>query len=104
MDRITGELSEQERNEAAEAVNRTAKLEGDPCPHCGNTDTRVGSNLMRLDVGYDMSLPPIGGGPVHFFSVLPIVCNNCGFIRLFSPYALGVERIAETAPFPSGQV
>ena len=89
-----GKLSDDERTAASEKVNETAQHAGDPCPHCGDTNTSVAEDLFRLAV----SDTPI---PTRFIPVIPIVCNNCGFLRLVNSRALGVEPINSRLPAES---
>lgn len=72
-----------EREKIAEHVNRTAQITEDPCPHCGNTNTSVAEDLFRLGVGTKTL-------PSAFVPVVPVICSNCGFLRIFSAWALGI--------------
>jgi len=82
-----GKLSLDERTQASDKINETAQHEGDPCPHCGNIDTSVAEDLFQL---------PVANGPIttSFIPVLPVVCNNCGYLRLFNSRAFGLEVYA----------
>lgn len=78
-----GKFSIEEMDRAASFINEKSKLPGDPCVHCGSTDTSVGEYAVRLGVGF----APIP--PTHI-PLMPVVCNNCGNIRLFSAILLGI--------------
>lgn len=87
-----GDLSVDERRVAADLINEKAQHPGDPCPHCGNENTSVAENLFRLAVANS----PI---PTRYVPVVPVICNDCGFVRLFSGHALGL-----TMPEDDGEV
>ena len=92
-----GKLSLDERNSVSDHVNEKAQHEGDPCPHCGDTNTSVAEDLFRLAVANS----PI---PRGYIPVVPVVCNNCGHIRLFSGQELGLTmpKAAEATPTEEG--
>lgn len=75
--------TEEERDKASAFINEKAQREGDPCPHCGNLDTSVAENVFRLSVGTAV----VGPG---FVPIMPVICNNCGHVRIFSAIALGI--------------
>ena len=82
-----GRLSLEQRTLVAEAVTNSAQHEGDPCPHCGNTNTSVAQDLFRIAV-VDAPIP------TRFIPIVPVICNNCGFVRMFGARQFGIEADA----------
>lgn len=80
----TNKMSPEDRTLAAERINATAQHDGDPCPHCGDKNTSVAEDVFRLAV-VDKPIPQ------RFVPVIPVVCNNCGFVRIFSSRMVGIE-------------
>jgi hypothetical protein len=76
-------LSDDERTKASDHVNKTALQADDPCPHCGNINTSVGEHVFRLAVGFQ----PI---PRGYVPIVPVICSNCGHVRLFGALAMGL--------------
>jgi hypothetical protein len=85
-----GNLTKEERLRVADFINEKAKEPGDPCPHCGSNDTRVGTNLQAIPIG------GVGGiSARHNILALPVVCHNCGLIRFFHGMALDLVPVPE---------
>ena len=91
-----GKLSLEERERASDKINETAQHEGDPCPHCGNVDTSVAEDQFQLAVA---------NGPLikNFIPVIPVVCNNCGFVRIFHSDKFGISAYPDSEDASKGE-
>lgn len=79
-------------------INRLATAENDACSVCGSRDNNVQGAELFLSVS-----PQIAGRPSpQFMPLLSTVCNNCGYVRLFS--RLTVERLIQAWKEDQGAV
>ncbi len=63
------------------------KAKGLPtCPVCTVNSWSVGAQSLTFLIGPGFKL----GG--EHFPVVPLVCSNCGFVRLFSAMVVGLEE------------
>lgn len=72
------------QNKAAEKL--TAKRATFPCPRCGNAKFILAETMVSLPLQPNTNAFHIGG-PV--IPVVPVVCDNCGWVSLHSLFALG---------------
>jgi hypothetical protein len=80
-----GELSADEVDEVAKAINERAKDPTDPCPNCGRVPSEVVGRI---------SVATFGVYPGHAVAGLPLVstvCRQCGFFRQFAAMELGLS-------------
>lgn len=78
-------LSEEEWRQAAEAINRVASDETDPCSVCGSQNLLL-PTIVDLEGGQDF------GGQRMSIPVLTTICDKCGYVRQFSSHALGISE------------
>jgi hypothetical protein len=63
------------------------KLGQKQCSECGNASNFGTGDIVNLTAYYPGGSIVVGGPSVP---VLPVICNNCGHVRLFSAVAMGI--------------
>lgn len=66
----------------AQATNSLFRASGvtDECPSCGKTGWRYAKEKVSLPYDQNPETAQSTGSSLH---AIPIICNNCGLIRLF---------------------
>jgi hypothetical protein len=82
-------LTDDERSETTDHINRKATNPDDACAVCGSPANYVVEDTYRLDVL--TSIPVVAS---TFQPLVSTVCMNCGFVRLFN-HNIVKNRIAE---------
>lgn len=92
MDGVTWKLTPEERIHAVEHINQKTTAPNDACLVCGSPDSSVGSFVLRIPTG------DVRATQALIQPVVPVVCNNCGFTRLFTPQVMGIGNFLSPTP------
>src|SRR5688500_10384280 len=79
-----GALSELERATATKGLKEHGAWDK-PCPICGRPDTwGMAGHVVDIPVGHTFMPPGV------YFPAIPILCVNCGYMRLHAAILMGI--------------
>lgn len=82
---MSGELTEEQVREIADAINARSRNPNDPCPNCGEEVSEVVGYTGRVAFDYRSD------GPAVALPTVSTVCSHCGFVRQFAARQLGLS-------------
>lgn len=92
------ELTQEERDKAAQWVIAKWGPHGSPCPICKHTRWLVGQHLVASSIVSSGGHITLLGGPTYPF--VQILCQNCGNTQFLNAVVMGIVKPLEKEPSP----